>query len=198
MNNRNPRAGIEKRKIAWSQKSIPDYRLIPTRQDLVYAYLACLFPIQVWSFYNVLREVPAWLLQMNIWDLIGVISYTQMFVLLESIIIFLSLILLSIILPAGWFRNKFVALSTGVVFLPACWFFLAHVNDLILLDWGFRQFLPWVTLFFLSQFLVFLLIHYSQKVESVIILFVDRVMVLSFVYLLLDLASVLIIVIRNV
>lgn len=173
----------------------PFYRRIPSSRNIVDAYLACLFPIQVWSIYNLLREVPAWLRQMSLWDLIGVVSYTQMFVLFESVVIFLSLVILSVVLPAGWFRDKFVALGTGIVYLSVVWFILAHINDRY---WDLRQFLPWIGLFLLSQILFFSLIHYSHKLQSIIVSLVNRVAVLSIVYLLIDLISVLIVVIRNV
>jgi len=169
--------------------SVPFYRRIPSRRNIVDVYLACLFPIQVWSIYNSLREVPAWLRQMSLWDLIGVVSYPQMFVLFESVVIFLPLVFLSALLPAGWFRDKFVALATGIVYLSVVWFILAHILG---------QFLPWIGLFLFSQILFFFLIHSSHKLQSIIVSWVNRVAVLSIVYLLIDLISVLIVVIRNV
>ena len=169
--------------------SVPFYRRIPSRRNIVDVYLACLFPIQVWSIYNSLREVPAWLRQMSLWDLIGVVSYPQMFALFESVVIFLPLLLLSALLPAGWFRDKFVALATGIVYLSVVWFILAHILG---------QFLPWIGLFLFSQILFFFLIHSSHKLQSTIVSWVNRVAVLSIVYLLIDLISVLIVVIRNV
>ena len=173
------------------------YRRIPSRRNIVYTYLACLFPIQVWSVYNLLREVPAWLRQMSVWDLIGVVSYPQTFALFESAVIFLPFVLLSALLPRRWLRDKFVALTTGIVYLSAAWFILAHINDLTVRYWGFSQFLPWMGLFLSSQILCCFLIQYSEKLESIILSFVGRVAVLSLVYLLIDLISLTILVIRN-
>jgi hypothetical protein len=177
---------------------VPFYRRIPSTHNVVAVYLACLFPIQVWSIYNLLREVPAWLRQMSLWDVIGVVSYPQMFVLFESVVIFLPLVLLSALLPAGWFRDKFVALATGIVYLSVVWFILAHIYDLTLRYWGLGQLLPWIGLFLFSQILFFFLIHSSHKLQSIIVSWVNRVAVLSIVYLLIDLISVLIVVIRNI
>src|SRR5262245_31449383 len=174
----------------------PFCRRVPSRRNIFAVYLACLFPIQVWAIYNLLREVPAWLSQMTLWDVIGVVSYPQMFVLIESVVIFLPLVLLSALLPAGWFRDKFVALATGIVYLSVVWFILAHINDRTLRYWGLGQF-P-IGLFLFSQILFFSLIHYSHKLQSIIVSLVNRVAVLSIVYLLIDLISVLIVVLRNV
>jgi hypothetical protein len=177
---------------------IPFNRRIPSTRNLVYTYLACLFPIQVWSVYNLLREVPAWLRQMTMWDLIGVVSYAESFALFESVVIFLPFVILSALLPYRWLRDKFVALTTGIVYVSAVWFILAHVNDVTVRYWGLNQLLPWLGLFLLSEMLCFLLIHYSDKLESMITSFVARVAVLSAVYLFIDFLSLLIVVVRNV
>jgi len=178
--------------------AIPFNRRIPSTRNLVYTYLACLFPIQVWSVYNLLREVPAWLRQMTVWDLIGVLSYPESFALLESVVIFLPFVILSALLPCRWLRDKFVALTTGIVYLSAVWFILAHVNDLTVRYWGLKQLLPWVGMFLASQIVCFFLIHYSEKLESIIRSFVARVAVLSTVYLFIDFVNVLILVVRNI
>ncbi len=151
---------------------IPVYRRIPSRRNIVYTYLACLFPIQVWS-------------------------YPQTFALFESVVIFFPFVLLSALLPRRWLRDKFVALTTGIVYLSAAWFILAHINDLTVRYWGISQFLPWMGLFLSSQILCCFLIQYSEKLESIILSFVGRVAVLSLVYLLIDLVSLTILVIRN-
>ena len=174
----------------------PFYRRIPSRHDILAVYLACLFPIQIWAIYNLLREVPAWLHQMSVWDVIGVVSYPQVFVLIESVVICLPLVFLSTVLPARWFRDKFVALASGIIYLSVAWFILAHINDRTLRYWRLGQF-P-IGLFVLSQMLFFFLIHYSRKLQSIIVSCVNRVAVLSIVYLMTGLISVLIIVIRNV
>jgi len=177
---------------------IPFNRRIPSTRSLVYTYLACLFPIQVWSVYNLLTEVPAWLRQMTVWDVIGVVSYPETFALFESVVIFIPFVILSVLLPCRWLRDKFVALTTGIVYVSAVWFILAHVNDLTVRYWGLKQLLPWLGLFLTSQIVCFFLIHYSEKLESIILSFVARVAVLSAVYLFIDFLSVLILVVRNI
>jgi len=34
----------------------------PSREELVLLFVACMIPVHVWSIFNVLREVPAWIL----------------------------------------------------------------------------------------------------------------------------------------
>lgn len=165
---------------------------------MLYAYLACLFPIQVWSIYNLLKEVPAWVLQMNAWELLGTIAYTQMFVLFESIVIFLPFVVLSALLPASWLRARFVALTTAIVYLSAGWSILAHTYNVTFITRGAGILLPWIGLFIISQVFFHILFRSNRKIEAAILWFVNRIAILAAVYLLVDLLAVLIVILRNV
>jgi hypothetical protein len=83
--------------------------------------------------------------------LIGAVAYPQVFALFESIATFLPLLFLSVIFPPAWFRDKYVALSAGLVFLAFPWFLLAYLFDLTIRAWGLQQYLPWVFLFTLDE-----------------------------------------------
>jgi hypothetical protein len=173
-------------------------RRLPSGHDISYAYLAGLFPIQAWALYNSLREAPAWSLKFSLWDLIGVFSYIEAFVLLESIVIFLPLVVLAALLPARWLRSTFVASCTAIVYVSAGWFILAHIHDFTVRDWSLRQLLPWFLAFLFSQGVILILIRNSRRLESLIVSVVDRVAVLSILYLSVSLTGIFIVLIRNV
>jgi len=59
----------------------------PTKQELFYTLLACVFPIHVWSLINVMREIPAWILRLSIAEMVGVIAHAQLFALIDTIFI---------------------------------------------------------------------------------------------------------------
>lgn len=172
---------------------------LPPRSQVAAAFLACLVPIQLWSLISFLREVPAWLLQMDLWDIVGAISYGQAFALLETAIVLTPLIVLAAALPSVWFRDRFVASSTGIVYLTGVWFVLAHLNDAKVQSLGLtRRLLPYLGLYLLSQVLLLVAIHRSGKLRSVIVAAVDRLMVVGKMYLLVALAAVGVVLIRNV
>ena len=173
-------------------------RSFPSRRQMIYGYLACLFPIQTWSIYNLLHEVPAWLLQLNVWDLIAIVSYTQLFALLESIVVFVPLLLAAGLLPRRWFSDKFVAISTGVVFLSAAWFIVAHFNQAAVQSLGYWQLLPWLGLYLASQLVLFSLVQLSHRLEVAIGSFADRLAAVSALYFIIALLSVPVVVVRNV
>lgn len=178
--------------------AVPLHRRLPSAREIFHVYLACLVPIVGWSVFHMLHEgVPGWSRQMAAWDVVGVVAYVQAFALVESTVVFVPLLLLSVVLPLGWFRDKFVAVGTGIVYLSAAWCVLAQLHDDALRAWRFRQLVPWLAAFFASLLLVSALIHRSSRAEALITSFVERVTVLASAYLLVALAAVGIVLIRN-
>ena len=169
-----------------------------SRDQLILLFAACVFIIHVWSIISVLREVPAWVLRLNFWDLIGVIAYTQVYALAESVIVFLILIFIAAILPAKLFRDKLVALGTMVVLISSIWFVFAHYYDHVIRLWGLRQFLFVFLAFLVSILIPYVLIQRYSKIADIVATIVERIAVLAYVYVFLDLISIVIIVIRNI
>lgn len=169
-----------------------------SRQELLNVFAACAFPIHVWLIINVMREVPAWILRLSIWDLIGVISYSLMFALIETGIIFLGIVLLSLVLPRRFFRHKFVALSTMLVFVTSAWFIVLQYNSWII---EFKRpiiSLIWALSFLLAAAVGYVLVSRRPKLEAGINNFVQRLGVLSFIYVFLDVVGLIIVIIRNI
>jgi hypothetical protein len=171
---------------------------LPSGREIRLAYFACLVPPVGWSTFRTLNDgLEVWSRQMHAWDVIGVIAYVQAFALFESSVIFLPLLLLSLLLPSHWLRGKFVELSTGIVYVSAVWFGFGQFHDAALRWWSFRQLLPWFGAYCVSILLISILIHRSSKVQVFIRSFVERVAPVAAAYLLIAMAAVPIILIRN-
>ena len=166
-------------------------------EQLVLLFAACVFIVHVWSIISVLREVPAWILRLNYWDLIGVIAYTQVYALAESVVVFLILIVIAAILPARLFRDQMVALGTMIVLISSLWFVLAHYNDDAIRLWGGKQFLLILLVFIVSILVPYALIQSYSKIAEIIYKIVERLAILAYFYVFIDLISIFIIVIRN-
>ncbi len=171
---------------------------LPSSQEAIYAFAVCVFPTHVWAIINVMREMPAWMLRLSIWDLLGVIAYSQVFMLVETILLFLGLVVLAFVLPRKWLRHKFVVLSGTAVLLISAWTVFLHYNNQIIEE---RQVIP--ALFWSGSLtgmiaVSFVLIHRSERFEKAVDMFVRRLAVLSFIYLSVDIASIILIIIRNI
>ena len=172
-------------------------RYIPIR-EIILVLAACIFPIYVWSIIQRLREVPAWILRTTAWELVGVIAYTQAFALLESLVVLTILIFLGMILPARFFRDKFVPLSSMIVFLTAMWAVFAHFNDGYIRLWTIKQFIPWFGVYVLSIGLGYLVVQRDERLAGSIRALVEKIMVLSYIYVIVGIISVFVIIIRNI
>ena len=169
----------------------------PSRPAVLYAFVACVFPIHVWSIINILRTVPSWILSMDIWQLIGVIAYTQAFALLESIIVFLILLFLAIILPAKWLRDRFVAQVCMAVFLATAWAILAHFYGQNYGIWVIKRFLLSMVPLLVLIIVFSILIYRFKSLQKIIDAFVEHLLVLSFLYVGIDILSIMVILFRN-
>lgn len=171
--------------------------LIPT-YEIILVFAVCVFPIHAWAILNVLREVPAWVLRLTSWELIGVIAYTQAYALVESLVLLIILVVLGMLLPVRLYRNKFIAYSAMIVFITTFWTVLAHYNDGQIRLMGLTQFLPWLGFYILSIGIGYLLVWRYDRVASSIQAIVERIMVLSFIYVFIALLSVFVVIFRNI
>jgi len=181
----------------WASLRNPSEATAITFQSAVLVFTAVALPVHIWSILHVLEELPAWLLRLSVWELLGVIAYTQAFALFESLGIFLIVLIPALILPKWLFANHFVALAGLLVFTNSLWAILLQQNYATVSDWGARQFLPWLALYALSMLAVYVSVLFSQKLSQWIRSFLDRTAVLAGLYITIDVISVLIVLIRN-
>ena len=161
-------------------------------------FAACAFPVHVWAIVNVLRELPAWLLRLSLWELIGVISYTLVFTLVESLLFLLTLVLPATILPARLYRDRLVATGTMIVALTSLWAVAAHYNSEAIRAWGLREFALWGGLYLVSIVAGWLSVYLAKRLQRVLVAVADRLVVLTTVYLAVDIVALLIILVRNI
>jgi hypothetical protein len=68
-----------------------------------------------------LQELPAWLMRLEVGDLLGVIAYTQVFALLETLLVWGMIMLLTFILPWRLSGERFIPLISSLIFIHALW-----------------------------------------------------------------------------
>ena len=175
----------------------------PTKHEAALLFVVCVFLTHVWTMLHFLREVPAYLRRMDLFDVLGVLAYTQVFALLESIVFLGLFVLISIALPIRLFKDKFVAQGTILMFTTFLWGAPAYYQARIMqwLSPGLTAYIFLVGFWIISYFAVngglLILIRRDKKVDDSINAFVERLAVLSSVYLLVDILSIFIIIYRN-
>jgi len=135
---------------------------------------------------------------MNSWTLVGTIAYTQVFALLESALLFLGVGSLVIIFPKKLIRGRFVSLSTVAAFLTTAWVILAHLYGQSWRMWTTRGVMYWLISLFVVIVVFGWLIVRFERLKKWIEAFSNRLLILSLVYLGVDVFCLGVVLVRNI
>ena len=169
-----------------------------TREGAVTTFAMIVFVIHIWSIYNLLVEVPAWILRLSTWELVGVVSYTLVFAMVESLIILFAFVIFAAILPERFYRQKFVSISVIFIVLAAIWVIPIHLYEDTLRSWGIPGAVGFISIVLISFIAGYVFVLRSNKLEDAILSIAQRVTVLAFLYVLVDLAAFMVLISRNV
>jgi len=173
-----------------------------SREDILLVFAACVLPVFIWSFYNLLNEVPAFVLRLSVTELIGTSAYALAFALFESLLFFLVLFiimfLLALILPRKLWGDHFVAIGSMLAILISAVAMYVQLNYDRVLKLSLKRTLFDLGLVGLAFVIYYVLILTFPRFESAIRSVVRGVSVLSIVYAFLGCLSILIIFFRNI
>jgi hypothetical protein len=92
-----------------------------SRQGLWTLFLACAFPIHVWAIILIFNDVEWIAERSNFSDSIGVASYGLVFSLGESFLLFLAAALLGFLVSTKWSGERRIALMSTLATILALW-----------------------------------------------------------------------------
>jgi hypothetical protein len=175
------------------------HKRFPPKKASLQLFFVCAFPINVWSIIGFLRELPALIIRMNISEIVGVFSYIQSLALLESILIFGILISLSVLLPPRFLKEKLM--MRGAVFLfvasiyavPVGYYYSWNINYLNYRDW----LISWILVSILTLVVLFMLIRQHKRIGEIITAMAERAIILSIVYVFIDLVGIAVVIVRQ-
>ena len=155
---------------------------------------ACEFAIHAWAVLAFLEEVPSLVLHMPSWELLGAAAYTLTFALLESLLLLLALIVLAFVLPASLLRHSFAVKGTVILSTAASWVCFLALAKIELPLLPIRAF--WA--YCLSLGLAYALLSRFSSMTRAIEALLERLSVLSNLYVMADLIGLLVVVARNI
>jgi hypothetical protein len=172
------------------------------REDILLVFAACVLPVYIWSFYNLLNEMPAFVLRLNVSELIGTSGYVLAFALAESILFFLALLvalfLLALILPKKLWGDHFMAIGSMLAIIVSAVAMYVQLNYDRVIKLTLRRTVFDLGLVGLAFIVYYVLILRFPRFESAIRSIARTVSVLSVFYALLGCLSVLIVIFRNI
>jgi hypothetical protein len=174
-------------------------------------FVATAFPLHLWAIILILMDISWVAERTNYWDAVGVAAYGLMFILFESVLIWVVLILIGLILPRKWPERKRTVLLGVLVLVTALWAMFGQ--SYFLLEWSFpqniiqfmaRQSHPlrflYAGYFVVTGFTVMLAAYlaiFSDKFQGAFIGLIERLSVLMGLYIFLDVVSIIIVITRN-
>ena len=163
------------------------------RQDAVPLFLLTAFPIHIWSYYNVLREFPAWLARLNRGDLIATIGFSQLMPFVESVIVFVPCMLLTLWLARRFDRQERLAIMFIVLLVSTVWSIVFHWTVDSIRHWRL-EFIGLLALYLATLAVPVLLILRSKSVIASLVEAIERINVLSAIYIAVDAICLLIVI----
>jgi hypothetical protein len=186
-----------------------------TRPHLLNFFLICAFPFHLWKIIMLIRDA-GWIIERSGTDsLIGVAALSMIYALVESILFFLLLLILGLLIPWKWPAKRVFAILGFIALWVPIWDIAAQVYRAAdVADPGFfvlwlfstqhplRYAYPLLAFFTLAVIALTALgiwftgfnLKFRQGITNVL----ERIIILSALYLILDLVSVVILVIRIV
>jgi hypothetical protein len=140
-----------------------------------------------------LRDFPSWLLYMKTYEFIGIIAYTLTFALFETLLVCGVVLAVGAVVPRRWVSNSFVPIS------------LALLIELSIMAAVFQHFIiqEFPKKLLLASYLLLLaltafIVVKSQKLMDIMRRVVDRLTILTFLYVFFDVVGLIIVIARNV
>jgi hypothetical protein len=184
------------------------------RKDLLKLFLIIAFPIHIWSIYQVLSNFEWVAERTTVWDAVGFTAYSLSFALFESILFLVLFTPIYLLLRKNNKADIVLAVIGSVFMIVAIWEMIYQINsknsnifvttiDQIVSKYKLRYRYKAGLIMSVSVFITtsialppFLIVKYD-KLKSIIIELYERIELLSYFYLALDLLSIVIVIIRN-
>ena len=183
-----------------------------TRQGLWSLFLTCVFPQHLWTLIFAFRDMSWLISRTNLWDAIGNASYAMVYAFLECLAIFCVFTLLGLFTPKHWEVNRRIAFMALLFFIATIW---GMISQLLYL-WNIwpplpmMQFIantgrPLLVTYLISLAVVvptvalpvFIFMRSKKALPSLLDI-MDRLSLLSILYLFLDAIGLVIVLIRNI
>ena len=175
-------------------------------------FLVVAFPIHVWALILIFRDISWVTERTNLWDAIGVAAYGLLIAFVESVFVFLVAVLLSFLLPKRWSEQKRVVLIGLLFWVVAAWGILAQLYFILeaqLPDWVIQTMTSYphpvrllygviLVLVVPTVLLPVLAVIKWEKFTKGMWDIFERVATLGVLFLVLDFAALVIVIIRNV
>jgi len=172
---------------------------LPARNEIYTVLGVVVFVVHTWSVRGFLHELPSFILYFTPGQILGVFAYMMGFALLESLSVTIGLILLSLLLPAKWFREGFIFKSFVTVILGAG--AMLWLENTIM---SFNNNFPPMSLLLIAAgitlgawILLLVTFHLIKPLQKSLLFAADRLGVFAYLYIPLGVIGLVVVLARN-
>ena len=187
-------------------------RSLYTKGDLLKLFLVCAFLQHAWALFLSFRDFDWVAERTNQWDAIGNIAYASLISLADTIYLFLYILLFSLLVHKIFSVKTRLAIMSIIALLVSSWFIFEQTFHLIggklpqpILDFLINSSHPYrilvgvILIIVIASFILpIYFILRSEKFTNATISFLERISLLSGLYLFIDVIGIGIIIYRNV
>ncbi len=173
----------------------------PPRVEYLQLALAVALPIHIWAYLQFFSQASSLVLRLTFLEILHVLAYVLVSSLLDVLVLAGALTLLAAMLPARVMRNHFLAASSLIGLWTCIWAALFQFADRVAILFTKNAAFAYpivLAVFILIYFVVALpgmnLARSSSLIQKLVSAYIDRVTILSGLFLLLDLLSLLILI----
>jgi hypothetical protein len=167
---------------------------LPPFSDILSVYAVTASMLFAWSIILFIWYLPSWLYFMSFGDLVGVFCYVMASSFIESLFCFIFLLLLSILPPQKYFRDKFAVYGTSIALCVIGIIILR----LVLFNFFSVSFPRFWEVLILVPIIVSLLSMTIRPIGLAMMWLSDRLIVFLYILIPLSVFSVLVIIVRNI
>ncbi len=170
---------------------------IPKLEQIAPVYAVIVVMIYGWSLSRFFWRFPSWLYFSSAGEIAVIFAYMMVVNLIESILVLLAPILMSIILPQKWFYDRFVTKGTLLVSfgLGYLMYFNGHLN----IERPFPlDLVYWTPAIVISILVLVFLIDWLGFLDRVLNELTNRLIIFLYISIPVSLISLLIVLVRNI
>lgn len=170
---------------------------IPKLQDIAPVYAVIVMMIYPWTLTRYFWKLSSWILFASVGDLAALFAYMVVVNLLESILVLLVPLAMSVVLPQRWFYDRFKTRSISLVLFGLG--FLIYLNRNLHADAPFPLTLVrWIPLAAVAILVLVFLVDQVGFLRKVLEEVANRLTVFLYISIPISAVSLLVILLRNV
>jgi len=169
---------------------------IPNLDQVARVYAVMVMMIYPWSIASFFWRLPSWLYFSSIGEILVIFAYTMVVNLIESLLILLAILFLSLVFPQKWFADRFVPKGTLLVLFGLG--YLMYFNNHLQYQTPFPvELMNWTPVIVVAILGLVFVIDRFRFLDKILDELTNRLLIFLYILIPVSVLSLLVVLIRN-